>query len=98
MANYQRFNRHQLFDGELMSYHAETIRRVQSWCIDNDESIFNNVTNALSGIWDGYLYDTLLEDSKALGLPMEDVRRIEDIINIIKDDIAEYGESMTQVW
>ena len=97
MANYQRFDRHQLFDRELMSYHSETINRVQEWCMSNNISFFNSVTNMLSGIWDGYLYDELLDEAKALGLPQEDLWRIEDTIKIIKEDIENYGEQITYV-
>jgi hypothetical protein len=51
----------------------------------------------LSGIWDGYLYDSLLEDAKAMNLPYEDLVRIETTIKLIKDHIKANGESVTLV-
>jgi hypothetical protein len=59
--------------------------------------MFNNVTNMLSGIWDGYLYDSLLEDAKEMGLPFEDICRIESTIDLIKEYVNINGESITLV-
>ena len=50
----------------------------------------------LCGIWDGYLYDELL--TKALILPKEDYRRIEDTVKIINEHIEANGESVTQIF
>ena len=83
--NYKRFNRHELFDTFLMKYHSTTIRLVEDYLLETGQPLYNDLTNMLSGIWDGYLYDDLL--IKALILPTEDYRRVEDMVNIINEHI-----------
>lgn len=83
--NFQRFNRHQLFDNFLMSYHSQTIRNVEDFYMSKGETWFTPLYNMLCGIWDGYLYDNLLETAKEIGLPIEDVRRIESTIELIEE-------------
>ena len=83
--NYKRFDRHELFDTFLMKYHSTTIRLVEDYLLETDQPLYNDLTNMLSGIWDGYLYDELL--IKSLILPQEDYRRVEDMVNIINEHI-----------
>lgn len=84
---YRRFNRHQLFNGELMSFHSQTIRLVEDFYMEKNQTWFNELTNMLAGIWDGYLYDNLLPKAKEEGLPIEDIRRIETTIDLIEEYI-----------
>jgi hypothetical protein len=83
--NYKRFDRHELFDTFLMKYHSTTIRLVEDYLLETGQPLYNDLTNMLSGIWDGYLYDELL--IKSLILPKEDYRRVEDMVNIINEHI-----------
>jgi hypothetical protein len=83
--NYKRFDRHELFDTFLMKYHSTTIRLVEDYLLETGQPLYNDLTNMLNGIWDGYLYDELL--IKALILPTEDYRRVEDMVNIINEHI-----------
>lgn len=95
--SYKRFNRHEIFNSELMTFHTRTIRNVEDYCLNNGIQMFNSVTNMLSGIWDGYLYDSLLEDAKEMNLPYEDIVRIETTIKLIEEHITANGESVTLV-
>lgn len=83
--NFQRFDRHQLFDNSLMSYHSQTLRNVEDFYLNQNESWFNEVYNMLCGIWDGYLYNDLLESAKQLGLPTHIIKRIETTIDLIEE-------------
>lgn len=83
--NYKRFDRHELFDTFLMKYHSTTIRLVEDYLLETGQPLYNDLTNMLNGIWDGYLYDELL--IKSLILPKEDYRRVEDIVKIINEHI-----------
>ena len=83
--NYKIFDRHELFDTFLMKYHSTTIRLVEDYLLETGQPLYNDLTNMLSGIWDGYLYDELL--IKSLILPKEDYRRVEDMVNIINEHI-----------
>ena len=82
--SYVRFNRHQIFDREMMGYHFETLRAVEDYYLEQDESWFNEVYNMLCGVWDGYLYTDLLESAKQLGLPTHITNRIQYTINFIQ--------------
>lgn len=95
--NYKRFNRHELFDTTLMEYHSTTIKLVEDYLIETDQPLSNDLTNMLAGIWDGYLYDELL--TKALILPREDYRRVEDIVKVINGSIElkTLKEELTQL-
>jgi hypothetical protein len=84
---YKLFNRHELFDGELMKFHSTTIRLVEDFFMDRGESFHNQLTNMLYGIWDGYLYNNLLSTAKEFNLPIEDIRRIETTIYLIEEYI-----------
>ena len=84
---YRRFNRYQLFNGELMNFHSQTTRLVEDFYMEKNETWFNELTNMLAGIWDGYLYDNLLPKAKEEGLPIEDIRRIETTIYLIEEFI-----------
>lgn len=93
---YKRFNRHELFDSFLMDWHSTTIKLVQDYIWETQGAVMTDLENMLYGIWDGYLYDDLL--TKALILPTEDYRRIQDTVDLINEHIKEKGESVTQVF
>jgi hypothetical protein len=82
-----RFNRHELFTEDWMEYHSTTLRMVEDFYIDLDESWFNSVYNMLCGIWDGYLYTEVLESAKQLGLPPHILKRIANTIQFIGTSI-----------
>jgi hypothetical protein len=96
--NHTRFNRHEVFDTFLMDWHRTTIRSVEDFFLDNNESPFNSLTNMLNGIWDGYLYNDLLETAKQVGLPMEDIRRIESTISVIEEYIESNPNTVTKIF
>ena len=82
--SYVRFNRHQIFDREMMSYHSATLRMVEDFHMDRNDTWFNEVYNMLNGVWDGYLYTDLLESAKQLGYPTHIINRIQYTINFIQ--------------
>jgi len=54
--SYLRFDRHQKFNSEMMDYHSDTLRAVEDFYMNQNQSWFNDVYNMLCGVWDGYLY------------------------------------------
>jgi len=94
--SYKRFNRHELFDSFLMDWHSTTIKNVTNYIWETQKEVHSELENMLYGIWDGYLYDNLL--TKALILPKEDYRRIQDTVDLINEHIEANGESVTQVF
>ena len=94
--SYKRFNRHELFDSFLMDWHSTTIKLVRDYIWETQKEVYSELENMLNGIWDGYLYDELL--TKALILPKEDYRRIQDTVDLINEHIEANGESVTQIF
>lgn len=94
--NFKRFNRHELFDAFLVDWHSTTIKLVSNYIWETNGEVMSDLENMLCGIWDGYLYDDLL--TKALILPKEDYRRIEDTVKLINEHIEVNGESVTQIF
>ncbi len=84
--NIVRFNRHEVFNSTWMDYHSQTLRMVEDFYIDQNESWFNEVYNQLCGVWDGYLYTEILESAKQLGLPTHITDRISLTMNFIKEN------------
>ena len=82
--SYLRFDRHQKFNREMMDYHSATLRMVEDFHINRNDTWFNEVYNMLNGVWDGYLYTDLLETSKQLGYPTHIINRIQYTINFIQ--------------
>ena len=82
--NIVRFDRHQLFNEEWMNYHSTTLRAVEDFYMNQNESWFNDLYNQLCGIWDGYLYTEMLESAKQYGLPTHIINRIQHTINFIQ--------------
>lgn len=93
---YKRFNRHELFDSFLMDWHSTTIKLVSDYIWETQKEVHSELENMLCGIWDGYLYDNLL--TKALILPKEDYRRVEDMVRLINEYIDTNGESVTKIF
>ena len=94
--SFKRFNRHELFDGFLMEWHSTTIKLVRDYIWETQKEVHSELENMLCGIWDGYLYDNLL--TKALILPQEDYRRVEDVVRLINEYIDTNGESATKIF
>jgi hypothetical protein len=76
-----------MFDSFLMKYHSTTIRLVEDYIWNTMKEVSHPLLNMLNGIWDGYLYDDLL--IKALILPTEDYRRVEDMVNLINENLKQ---------
>jgi len=85
--NYKKFNRHQIFPSEMMTFHSITIRNIEDFYLQKGESMFNSLVNMLSGIWDGYLYDDLLSKAKSENLIFEDYCRIVSTVDFIKNNL-----------
>jgi hypothetical protein len=85
--NFVRFDRHQLFNEEWMNYHSQTLRMVEDFHMDRDESWYTPLYNQLCGVWDGYLYTEMLEMAKQIGLPVYIIQRIVNTIGFIETNI-----------
>jgi len=82
--NTLRFNRHELFTSEMMDYHTITLRMVEDYHMNRNESWYTPLYNMLCGVWDGYLYTEMLETAKQMGLPTHITNRIKFTESFIK--------------
>ncbi len=82
--NTLRFNRHELFTSEMMDYHSTTLRMIEDYHMNRNESWFTPLYNMLCGVWDGYLYTEMLEMAKQMGLPTHITNRIKFTESFIK--------------
>jgi len=97
MAGFKNFNRHEAFDDHWMSYHSKTIQQVREWGHYSNVRV-SSVINMLCGIWDGYLYDSLLDDAADLNMPAEVYKRIHKTVCKVEDVITQSGEGTTLVY
>ena len=97
MAHYKNFDRHEAFDTEMMDFHSTTLKRLEEWSMIYKNKLHTSVSNMLCGIWDGYLYASLLEEAKALEVSPLMLLRIEYTIKYVEAFIKEYGEEVTQI-
>jgi hypothetical protein len=81
--NTVRFNRHELFTEEWMDYHTITLRMVEDFHLNQNESWYTPLYNMLCGVWDGYLYTEMLETAKGMGLPTPILQRIANTTQFI---------------
>ena len=95
--SYVRFNRHEAFTPEIMDLVRETINAVENHCIKTKQSAFNGLTNSLFGLYDGYLYDSLLIDAIEMDVPQDVFNNIKGIVKATKAYIALHGEGVTQI-
>ncbi len=88
--SFQRFNRHEVFNMEMMEFHTNTVRQVENFFIENDLNMYNELTNKLYGIWDGYLYTDLLQSAKGYALTATLIARIKKTIDFIMEETHDF--------
>lgn len=86
--SYIKFDRHAIFGMDEVKFHSQTIRNIENLLIGRGESMFNNLTNMLSGIWDGYLYDELIPAAVECEIGAVNVARIQLTVATIKESVS----------
>ena len=95
--NYKNFNRHEAYTPEMLELNQSIIRRVDDFSIDNNKPLINDVTNMLYGLYDGYLYDSLLHAAEDFGLDQDILHDIKGLVKAIEMYIKLYGQTVTQI-
>lgn len=85
--SHTRFDRHEHMSPETLDGIMDLIRDMK---LDSERSF--SLENSLFGLFDGFLYDDLLEDGKEV-LSEEKYSRLVDIV----DEVSEYPVGLTQV-
>lgn len=97
--NYQRFNRHEAYTPEIMTMIRETITMVDNKAVETGQTIFNELTNMLYGLYDGYYYSGLVKAAWNFGFEdghpiYENIRGLQLVTEMY---IQLHGESETLV-
>ena len=83
--NYQKFDRHEVLNTvELMKDHSTLIRDVETYQMENEISDFDFI-NELYGIYDGYLYTSIL--MRGMNYPSDIYERVLDTYRLINEFI-----------
>ena len=88
---YVNFNRHKLFDIEDV-----TLVRLLANKVYMNENTDRDLVNSLYGLYDGYFYTDLMQRA-AFQLPTTDLMDLRKLVDKIKSDIYNNGQSFTQV-
>lgn len=82
---HQRFNRHEIYTNEMLDETMNLIRDVESFSKQTTGRYFglSSLTNMLYGLFDGYLYEDLLPESKVT-LSDELYVRINSLVEFIQ--------------
>ena len=83
--NYQKFDRYEVLNTvELMKAHSTLIRDVETYQMENEISDFDFI-NELYGIYDGYLYTSIL--MRGMNYPSDIYERVLDTYRLINEFI-----------
>jgi hypothetical protein len=83
--NYQKFDRYEVLNTvELMKAHQTLIRDVETYQMENEISDFDFI-NELYGIYDGYLYTSIL--MRGMNYPSDIYERVLDTYRMIDEFI-----------
>ena len=91
MKNYKRFNRHDSMSN-IVKQQIDQVLHTDLWSEEITRNMRKSVENALYGLYDGFLYNSLLK--KAMDLPDPVKTKIVDIWLVCNT----YPESKTQVF
>ena len=92
MKGYKNFDRHSLFNVVDMRLVRQLIDKVYM----NDNVTDRDFVNKLYGLFDGYLYDDLMQ-SAAFQLPTTDLMDLRKLVERINSDISINGERTTLI-
>ena len=87
MKVFKNFNRHDLFTIEDHDTVMTVINQVDFLS-----------SNELYGLFDGYLYDGLIEQVEEAGVAREDLRALKELVDRIEEHINVHGETVTAIF
>jgi len=92
MSNYKNFNRHEVYTSEMRDLQRKIMRKIDETAFETGKSIMNPLNNMMYGLYDGYLYNNLLQEAEAFGLDQDSINGIKGLIKAIEIHIALSGE------
>lgn len=91
--SYKRFNRHECYTPEMLSMTSEVVRELQDIAIEQDKSMFDMSINMVCGLYDGFLYNDLLQEVTSFGATESTLNKVKGLIKAIEMYIQLYGET-----
>ena len=91
--SYKRFNRHECYTSEMLSMTGEVVRELQDLAIEQNKSMFDMSINMVCGLYDGYLYDNLLQEVTDFGATESTLNKVKGLIKAVEMYIQLYGET-----
>ena len=84
---FKNFNRHEVFTPEMHTIVWDIRKAVETAEWEKDETVFGPVGNRIMGLFDGYLYDNLIQDVVMLGCNKEVINELTEMVQIIEEEI-----------
>ena len=91
--SYKRFNRHECYTPEMLSMTSEVVRELQDIAIEQDKSMFDMSINMTCGLYDGFLYNDLLQEVTNFGANESTLNKVKGLIKAVEMYIQLYGET-----
>ena len=91
MSNFRNFNRHECFNERMFNNFSTVKKDICDWAVCEKIEI-DILKNQLFGMWDGYLYDGLIERCENFNVPKFLIYRLEDVVNHVEKFMENCGE------
>lgn len=94
MKNFKNFNRYEAFTEDIFDTFSEFFKNYRSWAfrVESNGKDVGSLTNKIYGIYDGFLYDGLVDEAKELGVPSYEVGLLSAVVDYIHAWIGLKGE------
>jgi len=94
MSNFKNFNRYEAFNETIFDVFSSFFKDYSNWKFNEEcnGKDCGSLTNKLYGIYDGFLYDGLVDEAKELGVPSHLVELLEAVVEYTESWIEIKGE------
>ena len=87
------FNRHEVFTQELMDATSKLIRAVEDSNWEKNQKVSCMLQNDCCGLWDGYLYNNLVQKITDFGCSADAISKAQMIVDAVEQHRAAHGPS-----
>lgn len=95
---FKNFNRNEVFTRDMHNTVWNIRGEVETAEYKNTGLFHGPVLNKIMGLFDGYLYNNIIQDVTAIGCNEETIENLTSIVQIIDNIIWSEGESQTPIF